>query len=37
MREVQTMKIKIFDYVPKHNATKDYKHFIKEFKQAIGE
>ena len=30
------MKINIFDYAPKHNATKDYKNFIKEFNQTIG-
>ena len=37
IKEAQALRTNIFDYAPKHNATRDYKNFIKEFKQAIGE
>lgn len=36
IKEAQALKTNIFDYAPKHNATKDYRSFIKEFNQTIG-
>jgi chromosome partitioning protein len=36
IKEAQALKTNIFDYAPKHNATKDYRNFIKEFNQTIG-
>jgi chromosome partitioning protein len=37
IKEAQALRTNIFDYAPKHNAAKDYKSFIKEFNQTIGE
>jgi chromosome partitioning protein len=36
VKEAQALKADIFDYAPNHNASKDYKNFIKEFNQTIG-
>jgi chromosome partitioning protein len=36
VKESQALRTNIFDYAPRHNASKDYKSFIKEFNQSIG-
>jgi chromosome partitioning protein len=36
IKESQALRTNIFDYAPRHNASKDYKSFIKEFNQSIG-
>jgi chromosome partitioning protein len=36
VKEAQALKTNIFDYAPTHNASNDYKNFIKEFNQRIG-
>jgi chromosome partitioning protein len=36
VKEAQALRTNIFDYAPTHNASKDYKNFIKEFNQTIG-
>jgi chromosome partitioning protein len=36
VKEAQALRTNIFDYAPNHNASKDYKSFIKEFNQTIG-